>query len=95
MAHSLFWVLLILGSFFHGSLLVLHIGVIHVQVIEVRLCVLSFADVSAFMEDGVKFSHVPSSQTVYILTPQPWLLVPLPTVMVLYLDPGKSEENAT
>lgn len=47
------------------------------------------------MEDDVKFDHVPSSQTAYILTPQPWLLVLLPTVMVLCLDPGKSEQNAT
>lgn len=65
------------------------------QMIKVRLCLLSFADVSAFMEDDVKFDHVPSSQTAYILTPQPWLLVLLPTVMVLCLDPGKSEQNAT
>lgn len=59
MVHGLFWVLL--GDFSHEILLVLHIGLILVQVIKVRLCLLSFADISAFMEDGVKFSHVPSS----------------------------------
>ena len=61
MVHSLFWVLLILGSLSHESLLVLHVAVILVQVVKVRLCLLPFADVSAFVEDGVRCGHVPSS----------------------------------
>lgn len=61
MVCSLFWVLIMLGSFSHESLFVLHIGVILVQMIKVRLCLLAFADMLALMEHGVELSHVPSS----------------------------------
>lgn len=69
--HSLSWELLMLGSFSLESLLVLHIGVILVQAIKIRLCLLSFADVSAFMEDGVKFSYVPSSHVRHCISSLP------------------------